>query len=71
MKKGVGGGGGGKKGGGFGGQARRLVAPGEFRLVMTVDGVEHVTSLRIEGDPNAPPGRRFTDEEIPLPKQID
>jgi hypothetical protein len=66
------GGGGGKKGGGgFGQQARRIVAPGDFRLVMTVDGVEHVTTLRIEGDPNAPPGRRFGEEEIPLPKKID
>jgi photosystem II stability/assembly factor-like uncharacterized protein len=65
MKKG---GGGGKKGGG---QPRRIVAPGEFRLVMTVDGVEYVKSMRIEGDPNAPPGRRFTEEDIPLPKIVD
>ena len=66
-----GGAGGGKKGGGGFGQARRLVAPGEFRLVMTVDGVDYATSLRIEGDPNAPPNRRFGEEEIPLPKVID
>jgi photosystem II stability/assembly factor-like uncharacterized protein len=66
-----GGGGGGKKGGGFDGQPRRIVAPGEFRLVMTVDGVDYVTSLRIEGDPNAPAGYRFADEEIPLPRIVD
>ena len=56
--------------GGFG-QGRRFAAPGDYRLVMNVDGVDYTTTLRLEGDPNAPPGRRLTDEEAPLPKNID
>lgn len=63
------GGGGGKKGG-FG-QGRRMVAPGDYRVVMSVDGVDYTTTLRIEGDPNAPPGRRQGDEEVPLPREIE
>jgi hypothetical protein len=62
-------GGKGKKGGGFGGP-RRQAPPGEYRVVMTVDGVDHATTLRLEGDPNAPPGRRLADEELPPPKDI-
>jgi photosystem II stability/assembly factor-like uncharacterized protein len=70
--KGIGGGGGKKGGGGgFGGAPRRFVAPGDYRIVMTVDGVDHTTSVRVEGDPNAPPGRRFVDDEVPLPRKVD
>jgi photosystem II stability/assembly factor-like uncharacterized protein len=62
-------GGKGKKGG-FGG-ARRQAPPGEYRVVMNVDGTDFAQTLRLEGDPNAPPGRRLADEEVPLPKNID
>ncbi len=61
-------GGKGKKGGGGG---RRQAAPGEYRVVMSVDGVDHSTTLRLEGDPNSPPGRRLADEELPPLKNID
>ena len=59
-----------KKGGGAGGP-RRFASPGEYRVVMTLDGVDHTTTLRLENDPNAPPGRRFTYDEMPLPKVVD
>jgi hypothetical protein len=58
----------GKKGGQ---QNRRFAAAGEYRVVMTVDGVEYATTLRLESDPNAPAGRRSADDDVPPPKQID
>jgi photosystem II stability/assembly factor-like uncharacterized protein len=58
----------GKKGGQ---QNRRFATPGEYRIVMNVDGVESASTLRLEGDPNAPPGRRLADDELLDPKQID
>jgi photosystem II stability/assembly factor-like uncharacterized protein len=58
----------GKKGGQ---QGRRFAPPAEYRVVMTVDGVEQSQILRLEGDPNAPPGRRFADEEVPPERKID
>jgi photosystem II stability/assembly factor-like uncharacterized protein len=69
----------GKKGGlgGFGGfgQGRRAAAPGEYRVQMEVEGngfnVSATTVLRLEGDPNAPPGRRIADEEVPPLVDID
>ena len=76
-KKGGFGGGMGKKGGGggFGFQARRLASPGDYRVWIYVEGegfgFNAATTLRLEGDPNLPPGRRPADEEVPLPKNID
>lgn len=64
-------GGKGKKGGGGFGQGRRLAAPGEYRVVMTVDDVEKSQVLRLEGDPNAPPGRRVADEEEIVPPSMN
>ncbi len=34
-------------------QAGRPVAPGVYRIVLSVDGVEHKQTLRVEGDPGA------------------
>jgi hypothetical protein len=68
-------GGGGKKGGGFGFGGRRFAAPGDYRVEMTVEGegmpLTVKTTVRLEGDPNLPPGRRPADDEVPLPKYID
>jgi photosystem II stability/assembly factor-like uncharacterized protein len=62
---------GGKKGGG-GGQGRRFAAPGEYRIVMNVDGQEYFQTLRLEADPNAPPGRRpGEEEEVPENRLIN
>lgn len=63
------GGGKGKKGG-FG-QGRRFAAPGEYRVIMNVDGADFAQTLRVEGDPNAPPGRRLAEEEVPMLKNIE
>jgi len=65
----------GKKGG-FGGQgARRFAAPGDYRVDIDVEGegfrVNATTTLRLEGDPNVPPGRRLADEEVPPLKNIE
>jgi hypothetical protein len=38
--------------GGFGGG--RPAAPGAYRVVMTVDGQDFSTTVRIEADPNVP-----------------
>ncbi|MBI3821751.1 MAG: PDZ domain-containing protein [Planctomycetes bacterium] len=57
----------GKKGG-FGPLARRFASPGEYRVVMNVDGVEQTTTLRLEADPNIPAGSRPAEEELPAPK---
>jgi hypothetical protein len=53
---GGGGGGRGGFGGGFGGfgGGGQLVAPGNYRIVLTVDGKEYSQSLRVEADPSAP-----------------
>ena len=40
----------------------RAVAAGTYRVVLTVDGKEYTTTVRIENDPNAP-GRNLTNEE--------
>jgi hypothetical protein len=53
--KGGGKGGFGGKGGGPGGFAPRVfVAPGDYRVVLSVDGQEFTQSLRIQPDPNVP-----------------
>ena len=74
-EKKFGGMGGKKGGGGFGFQGRRLAAPGDYRVFINVDGEGYqfsaATTLRLEGDPNLPTGRRLADEEVPLPKNID
>jgi photosystem II stability/assembly factor-like uncharacterized protein len=72
---GFGGGGGGKKGfGGFGGAGRRFAGPGDYLVTMTVEGIEltgpMTTTVRLESDPNLPPGRRPADEEEILPERI-
>ncbi|MCI0379583.1 MAG: PDZ domain-containing protein [Gemmataceae bacterium] len=63
---------GGKGFGGKGGQpttaggqptAPRQVPSGDYRVVLTIDGVELSQSFRIEGDPNAPPLTRVVEEE--------
>jgi photosystem II stability/assembly factor-like uncharacterized protein len=70
-----GGGGGGFGFGGFAFQGRRLAPPGDYRVEMDVEGkgyrVTVSSILRLEGDPNVPAGRRITDEEVPLLKNID
>jgi len=57
-----GGGGKGAKGGPANDQ-RRPVPNGVYRAVLTVDGREHAQVFVIEGGPNAPPARLFTEEE--------
>ena len=60
----------GKKGFPFG-QGRRAAPPGDYRIVMTVDGQEFSQTLRLEADPNQPPGRRpAEDEELPENRDI-
>ncbi len=59
MESGPGGGGGGFGGGGGGfggGGGLRPVPPGMYRIVLTVDGKEYAQSVRVEPDPNTPPG---------------
>jgi photosystem II stability/assembly factor-like uncharacterized protein len=70
-KGGFGGKGGGKGGGFFGGAARRLATPGEYRVIMTVDGEDFAQTVRLEGDPNVPPGRRIGDDDELPPPVID
>jgi photosystem II stability/assembly factor-like uncharacterized protein len=60
----------GKKGG-FGQQGRRLAPPGDYRIVMSVDGVDQSRVLRLESDPNVPPDRRLADDEVPPIGNID
>jgi photosystem II stability/assembly factor-like uncharacterized protein len=58
--------GGGKGGGGFGvfgGFGGRPAAPGEYRVVMTVDGQDYATTLRLEGSPIATFGPPIGDDE--------
>jgi photosystem II stability/assembly factor-like uncharacterized protein len=61
---GKGGGGFGKGGGGFGGfgGGRPLLA-GDYRVVMTVDGEDFATTLRLEGNPVAGFGPLFGDDD--------
>ena len=64
-------GGGGFFGGGFG--QRRFASPGEYRVVMEIEGgtlpSSLTTTLRLERDPNVPSTSRIADEEeVPLPK---
>jgi len=47
-------GGGGFGGGGFGGAAFNQAPAGLYRVVMTVDGKQFSTTVRIEADPNVP-----------------
>jgi photosystem II stability/assembly factor-like uncharacterized protein len=51
---GFGGGGFGGGRGGFGGQGGRPVAPGAYKIVLSVDGKEYVQSIRVLADPAAP-----------------
>ena len=55
---------------GAGGKGGRGPAPaGDYRLMMSVDGQEFSQVLRLESDPNLPPGRRAALEELlPLPE---
>jgi M6 family metalloprotease-like protein len=44
-------------------RARRgTVAPGAYRIVLSVDGVELTTSVKVEADPNAPPRATGADD---------
>lgn len=61
--QGRGGQGGGQGRGGFGGGFRRAVSPGEYRIVLTVDGVEQSNTFRVEADPNTP-ARILAEDEI-------
>lgn len=63
-KAGGGKGGGGFGGGGFGGfGARNLVQPGEYRVVLTVDGREMASTIRVEADPLAAATRTSGEDE--------
>ena len=64
---GPGGFGGGKGGGGFAG-----VPAGVYRVVLSVDGVESITTVRIEADPNVPARPNAgEDEELPFdPRKV-
>jgi hypothetical protein len=53
---------GGLGGGGFGG-GNRIVAPGTYRVVLTVDGQAFTQTLRVDADPNLPPGQVMVEEE--------
>jgi photosystem II stability/assembly factor-like uncharacterized protein len=58
------GGGGGFGGGGFGGfGGAAAVAPGTYRLVLTIDGKEFIQSIRVEADPTATTGDAIAGEE--------
>lgn len=48
----------------FGAGGSRIVAPGTYRVVLNVDGQEHVQTLRVDADPNLPPGQVMTEEEV-------
>jgi photosystem II stability/assembly factor-like uncharacterized protein len=70
-KGGLGKGGMGKGGKGLGGRqgrpggfaARALVPPGEYRVVLTVDGQDFTQTVRVEADPNGPVPSTVADEE--------
>src|SRR5439155_12027877 len=49
--------------GGFGGGRAPAVAPGDYRVVLVVDGQEFAQALRVEADPTAPNGDVIADEE--------
>lgn len=57
----------GRPGGGQPGGAPRAAAisPGTYRVVLTVDGVEHVQPIKVEADPNAPAAAVSAEEETP------
>ena len=40
-----------------------LVPPGDYRVVLSVDGTEHIQTLMVEADPNAPKSGIASDEE--------
>lgn len=42
----------------------RIVAPGNYRLVLVVDGEEFSQTARIDPDPNLPPGQIAEEEEV-------
>jgi photosystem II stability/assembly factor-like uncharacterized protein len=62
-KKGGGKGGGGGGGGFPGFQQQARVPAGTYRVVLTVDGQEFTTTVRVEADPNVPPRGVAEDEE--------
>jgi hypothetical protein len=41
----------------------RAVPSGDYRVVLTIDGVELSQSFRVEGDPNAPPLTRVVEDD--------
>ncbi|HEV3255867.1 MAG TPA: PDZ domain-containing protein, partial [Gemmataceae bacterium] len=49
--------------GGGGGLGGRPVPAGSYKIVLTVDGREHVQSIRVEGDPAAPLDRLAEEED--------
>jgi photosystem II stability/assembly factor-like uncharacterized protein len=55
---------------GFGGMAgQRFVPPGQYRIVLNVDGKEHVQGLQVENDPTRPADALIADEPPAEPKR--
>jgi photosystem II stability/assembly factor-like uncharacterized protein len=47
------------------GSRNGFAAPGQYRVVLTVDGTDHVQGLRVENDPTLPPDRTITENDLP------
>jgi hypothetical protein len=60
-----------RQGGGGVPAARQAVKPGEYRVVLKVDGVEMVQPLRVEADPTAPGATTVLEEEVEEDRVID
>ena len=44
------------------------MAPGNYRIVLTVDGKEYSQTVRVDPDPNLPPGQ-IAEEELVMPEE--
>jgi photosystem II stability/assembly factor-like uncharacterized protein len=62
---------GGRGGFGRGGFGARPVAPGTYRVVLTVDGEQFMQPLRVEADPAAPQGLIASDGQEPVQNDPD
>jgi hypothetical protein len=71
-QRGQAGGGAGAGGGGRGRVGRgRFVEPGAYRVVLTVDGKEYASSLKIEPDPETPIAPAALDERMELLERME